>query len=562
MFTIQTEMSFDNAISWCKKMQTMFETYQCPSACVDKIQMCYTPEFEACNLDCGNWYKCDCYVNRGQDGEPITCEGETVLPGWDGMPEDCFHFPEHCYNHLTTYCGTYKHCDPNFCIIKGTECPILDSCQSIGVCAPGDGKCYYATLPDGEGCDDDLFYTHTDRCQSAKCIGVEDKCERYSVQCSSTNPCLYPTPLVKDACDPPTGSCVFVAFPDGTACPSQPGMPPDGTCVAGLCRRDVLDKCAGKACPITDFCQGEAACNPDTGECEPSPKQEGEECDDGDSGTSNDVCIEGKCIGDVVSVPKFDYVAQESCDSAGAVDSSVGRYFGNVMHEDECKEQCLRDPWCVAYTYGYYACYIYGGQRQKDPEYAYWGKRWVLLHGTAQPVIEHGCICYKKADENALLEIFNQKGAWFAVTVTILVIIPGAWGLYMIWPAMSRSYKRLTGCFGGADEDKVQKPGKLALSKVIKAKKAEKELTLKVAPGEDYLDDDDNLRSASPRTDGAIAAHPDANLEDVDELKLNQASTPEEDAEPTDPRGQIQESNPVQDEAFQRNLQADFDNND
>jgi len=429
----------------------------------------------------------------------------------------------------------------------------------VGVCAPGDGNCYYSTLLDGEMCDDDLFYTHTDRCYSGRCIGVEDKCVRYSVQCESTNPCLYPTPLVKDSCDPPTGSCVFFAHPDGTACPSQPGMPADGTCVAGLCRRDVLDKCLGKSCPITDFCLGEAACEPNSGECVSTPKLEGEECDDGNSATYNDICIEGKCIGDLIRAPKFNYINQESCDSAGATDASYGRYFGNVKHEDECKDQCTRDPWCMAYAFGYYACYIYGGDptvRRKNPDFAYWGKTWVVLHSSAMPVVDHGMICYEKADAESLYEVFDQKGAWFAVTVALLVVLPGIWGLYMIWPMLSHSYKSLTGCFGGVDEEVQEEPAHKGSRQRRTSLTRKEDLHLKVNPDDER---DDNLRIASPRTDGAIATNPHADPEDLDELKLNQAYPPQEEMEPTDPRGQVDEDSAQQDEAVVGDLKDTFD---
>eukprot|EP00439_Symbiodinium_sp_Y106_P053295 s664_g7.t1 len=119
-------------------------------------------------------------------------------------------------------------------LIDDKVCQLTDSCQAVAVCEPSDGECYYTSRPDFTPCDDGLHYTHTDICVGAVCRGIEDKCIRFNVTCQTLNNCLVPTDKVRNSCDPSTGSCVFEARPDGTACSSQPGGLIDGTCDAGL----------------------------------------------------------------------------------------------------------------------------------------------------------------------------------------------------------------------------------------------------------------------------------------------------------------------------------------
>ncbi|CAJ1393267.1 unnamed protein product [Effrenium voratum] len=456
LFTLlAATVNYDDAIPTCQALASDFQNLRCPTALID-VGTCYGANNDACQAECGNWHACDCWKLRGQPGEPDHCVGETVILNWEGVPDNCDAIPRNCFNHRPgTFCAKYKHCPANLCIIKGVTCPLTDTCQNVGVCAPGDGQCYYSTLPDGTPCDDSLFYTHTDTCKSAVCTGIEDKCMRYDVQCNTLNSCLAPTTKVRGACDPPTGSCVFEALPDGTACSSQPGGPVDGTCDAGLCRRTVLNKCAGKICVSTDFCAGVGACDMWTGECVFSPVAEGEACDDGNPLTFRDRCIEGQCIGDSASKPLYAFEGSEKCEGKAGLDTNTPRYFGSVLTEQDCQDQCSQDAWCRAYSYGYYICYIYGGFRTKDPDPIYWGKKWLLLDPAAQPGVHHAISCFSKQDASRPAPFFDETAAWFGLTVVIVVVLPALWGLAMVWRQLSRSFRNLTGCCGGLREDEV-----------------------------------------------------------------------------------------------------------
>ena len=539
--------SFDSATVTCQGLADDFEQLRCPTALVNADE-CYGRESDECQANCGNFHKCDCWKLRGQPGEPDVCEGQTEILRWDNTPDDCVadQIPRTCFNHRpNTFCGKYKHCPANICIIKGVTCELQDTCQKVGACAPGDGQCYYSTHPDGTPCDDFLFYTHTDTCKSAVCTGIEDKCVRYDVQCQTLNSCLVPTPKVKGACDPPTGSCVFEAKADGTACSSQPGGAVDGTCDAGLCRRSVYDVCAGKVCVSTDFCGGQGSCDPWTGECVFSAVAEGEPCDDGNPETFRDMCIEGQCVGDSINTVLYSFEGAESCEGKAGLNSAVKRYFGNVETEQECQDQCSQDVWCRAFAYGYYVCYIYGGDRTMDPSEAFWGKKWLLLDPAAQPGIAHTIQCFSKQDRAKPAPFFDETAAWFGLTVVMVVVVPALWGLAMVWRPLSRSFRNLTGCCGGLQEDEWS-PSKEGMDSRHTSKdqvsRSVSQLSMGPASSKVHaqmLDDDetwDNSQESSRITEDQLAQH----SQDLEPVKWNQAREPEQQKAPHDPRGEVQ----------------------
>ncbi|CAE8611149.1 unnamed protein product [Polarella glacialis] len=98
VFTLQPFMQYEQARARCTEMRTDFESYRCPSACIDKIALCgINPGFRKCNAKCGNFNKCDTYQNRGASVlEEDVFVGQTVLPGLDGLPQSCYLMPWIC----------------------------------------------------------------------------------------------------------------------------------------------------------------------------------------------------------------------------------------------------------------------------------------------------------------------------------------------------------------------------------------------------------------------------------------------------------------------------------
>lgn len=563
LFTLlAATVNFDDAIPTCEGLAADFRDLRCPTALIDVTSTCYTQEYQDCQAQCGNWHKCHCWKLRGIPGEPDRCEGETELLRWDGVPDNCDAMPRSCFNHRPgSFCALYRHCQPDLCIIQDKVCQLTDSCQAVAVCEPSDGECYYTSRPDFTPCDDGLHYTHTDICVGAVCRGIEDKCIRFNVTCQTLNNCLVPTDKVRNSCDPSTGSCVFEARPDGTACSSQPGGLIDGTCDAGLCRRTVLNKCFGKVYSSKDACAGVSACDPWTGECISTPEPEGKECDDGNPNTYRKRCIEGQCVGDLIQEPLYAFQGWRSCDHSTVVEASgidfttVERYYGNVLAETECEEQCSEDALCRAYSYGYYVCYIYGGPRTIDPSEEYWGKKWMRLEPAAMPAVSHGISCFVKQDSARARPFIDEKAAWFFITVLIVVVLPALWGLVMVWRPLSRSFRSLTGCCGGVPDDEefeepVKEGGPMRQTRKEQLKRSSSNLSIsdgnsdsKVLAGEAYWPEDDLPSESSSRMSvDALADHPSAvPSDDLEQVKLHKAAAAESPRSPNDPRGQVQQ---------------------
>merc|ERR1719265_1819776 len=105
-----------------------------------------------------------------------------------------------------------------------------------------------------------------------------------------------------------------------TLCPTIPNGELDGRCVAGLCRKLVLDPCANKNCSaLAGHCMKDPVCDPVTGQCMVEPRREGDlRCSDNNTNTFNDMCIEGVCIGSPIDTPQYFKVAEGFCaDSEG-----------------------------------------------------------------------------------------------------------------------------------------------------------------------------------------------------------------------------------------------------
>ncbi len=94
-------------------------------------------------------------------------------------------------------------------------------------------------------------------------------------------------------CDPATGACSNPTVEDGTVCDDGVGDTAADTCVAGACAGTSL--CLGVTCAAADQCHTAGTCNVGTGRCTNPRVADGTPCDDGDPGTTGDVCTSGIC---------------------------------------------------------------------------------------------------------------------------------------------------------------------------------------------------------------------------------------------------------------------------
>lgn len=432
-FTQDQRMTVGMQRRYCRATRDTFREGRCPSACLKKVPNCYTNTSAYCNEKCGNFEKCGCYPMRDAYGAPDACDGAThktgLVPGRIGLSWNCLLMDMDCKNHLLPQgtCGLYRHCPVNLCIVLNITCPRISTCKSNGTCVPQSGQCIYSSLPDGQACDDGLHYTHSDSCYDGVCVGIENKCLRLQVNCTTPNPCLQSP----GSCHPPTGHCVFSHQPDGLPCHSSTATRQRGICQGGMCRRNITDLCKGKNCrPHFQHhaCISMGRCDYKTGACIPIPVPEGFPCNDNRSNTLGDRCIEGQCVGDAIGRSEMAATTQAGvCTVHGSLAMPSPRYYGDAFDAQACNQQCVRDPACTAASYGYHTCFIFGGNRSEHPAEAYWGRAWVL--DAAPLVVEMSLECFKKVahgsikkvDRVRVVDVIFTACVWIIGTLPVLV---------------------------------------------------------------------------------------------------------------------------------------------
>jgi hypothetical protein len=168
----------------------------------------------------------------------------TEMPGNDGAQCDDMD--------ICTLQGT---CSAGACS-KGSpvNCSIFDGPCTVGLCDPMAG-CKPAPANDGSPCDDALFCTINDQCQSGTCAGAP-------------NPCAPPGGCYIASCDEVNAQCSAVPGNDGQPCDDGNSCSKGTTCLSGACING-------------------------------QPDNEGAMCDDGSACTSMTSCTSGVCGGGV-----------------------------------------------------------------------------------------------------------------------------------------------------------------------------------------------------------------------------------------------------------------------
>ena len=199
----------------------------------------------------------------------------------------------------------------------------LDDNQcTLDQCHPIHGNCTYKLLI-GNSCNDMNACTANDTCTvvadpiSVQCIGQ-------NITCTDGNTCT------DDTCDTQTG-CVFTPN-DNNTCLVDPDDPcKGGFCWGGMCEGDILH------CDDMEPCS-EGEC--DGGTCMYQPVLQGEPCDDGDSCTENDVCLNGQCVGTPRTCDDQNECTDDSCDTLlGCIHQANNNNTctdGNLCTDDQC----------------------------------------------------------------------------------------------------------------------------------------------------------------------------------------------------------------------------------
>ncbi|MCA9619887.1 MAG: hypothetical protein KC731_12770 [Myxococcales bacterium] len=137
------------------------------------------------------------------------------------------------------------------------------------------GECVVVPVTDGATCDDGLFCTIDDTCQSGVCTGgPPNDCGIAAPECEVVT------------CDEDADACTTVAGNNGDPCVGSDLCIVGATCNNGTCVGGTLNDCFLQ--PVPDECHV-STCNPMNGMCEPVPGNEGGNCTD-----PNDLCTVGK----------------------------------------------------------------------------------------------------------------------------------------------------------------------------------------------------------------------------------------------------------------------------
>ncbi len=208
-------------------------------------------------------------------------------------------------------------------VLLGSE-PVSDDCpddptkDSPGACGcgvPDDDQ-------DGDGvlacrdCDDQAPAVHPGAAEV--CNGIDDDCNGLvdaddpamppcddgnacttvdlcrDGRCVGTSPvvCAAPAPCHDPGtCDPQTGLCTDALQADGARCEDGDSCTVVDQCLEGNCLGDVpLD------CPAPAPCHSAGVCDPETGGCVYAPRSDGTPCDDGNACTRAEACQAGACV--------------------------------------------------------------------------------------------------------------------------------------------------------------------------------------------------------------------------------------------------------------------------
>ena len=240
--------------------------------------------------------------------------GTLVFPpaGWNGIT----FFEWHDAGTLFSEQGVVD--DLQFC---PGDCSDANDCTT-DACDPDDAGadasgCVHVNNADP--CDDDLFCNGMDTCDSGGCnLHAGDPCATGS-QCADAcnegaESCLDPlgvactadsNPCTDDQCDG-AGACVHPGKPDGAACDDGNSCTDGDTCTGGVCDGTPAPQTCNDGNPCTlDTCNPGGGCNFD------AAGRDGFVCDDQNTCTQADSCLNGMCIG---GVSEADSDADGFCD--------------------------------------------------------------------------------------------------------------------------------------------------------------------------------------------------------------------------------------------------------
>ncbi len=233
------------------------------------------------------------------------------------------------------------------------DAPCIRKDDTVGECLQG-----WCVYPDA-GCESELrFSEYAGDGLASTCVSLDDDDDDGGTDTDATTDAPEATSATTStcpvACESPPGpcfspaqpcaeseqDCVYTALPAGSTC-TEGNLCFQSTCDdSGECIVNSITTCTnGGPCTV-----GMGSCNPDTGECEYSPRSAGSACEDGVSCTENDSCDgEGRCEPGPMC-PNTDNPCQvRSCIGGECVagDLCVGELCGQYEADRCCTGQCV-----------------------------------------------------------------------------------------------------------------------------------------------------------------------------------------------------------------------------
>ncbi len=287
--------------------------------CVDATGQCVYDNVEdgtACNLD-----NDQCTVDTCQQGqcvlnETVTCEQSDdpcmVSNVCNPQSGTCVTtmLPTGTLCHPTgeeNLCLKYSCSDEGACLADSQtthiECPAPGPCWEEGSCNPTTGQCDFTPKAMETACDLDGTACTPDLCDgNGVCIAGDE------ITCTPPGQCQ-----TGGTCNARTGECVYVDKPEGAPCDLD----------ENLC---TLDQCDGagtcstgesRECDAPGLCEESIICNPQTGNCDVTLKEDATPCDLDESLCTPDYCDAGTCLaGEAITCdpPQNDCLAEGVCD--------------------------------------------------------------------------------------------------------------------------------------------------------------------------------------------------------------------------------------------------------
>jgi hypothetical protein len=307
------------------------------------------------------------YVNLCDDGNECTidtCSGEAgcttqILDGGECKDGDA--------------CTVGDHCEAGDCVGNPVLCDDANPCTDDA--CDGFGGCQFTN--NLASCDDNDPCTVADQCDGGGCSGVAIPCDCQNEAdclaledgdlCNGTLTCdlakwpylcrvvpesvvLCPpaqgpdAPCLAPACDPESGACSLVPANDGVACDDGDLCTVGDHCDDGVCAGGGPANCADDNPCTDDHCQPLAGC---VHLFNQAP------CQDGDSCTANDQCLDGVCqAGDPVVCDDGNGCTDDLCSPQGGCTYTANDALcddGNACSTgDHCAGgACVFDGWLV-----------------------------------------------------------------------------------------------------------------------------------------------------------------------------------------------------------------------